>query len=101
MSVNPFDIKTVLLATPAQHVVLIHFLIAVFAVAVAFDYCAHWTNNRPLAAAVYFNLLLAAFSAPDVAPGFFPLLLAPQGEKLQRNFLNHPGFGSLTSLGIF
>ena len=46
MSVNPFDIKTVLLAKHAQHVVLIHLPIAVFTVAVAFDYCAHWTNNR-------------------------------------------------------
>ena len=46
------------------------FPIAVFAVAVAFDYCAHWTNNRPLAAAEYFNLLLAAvFTVPVVATG--------------------------------
>jgi uncharacterized membrane protein len=37
MSVNPFDIRTVLLARHAQHVVLIHFPIAVFIVAVAFD----------------------------------------------------------------
>jgi uncharacterized membrane protein len=59
MSVDPFDIKTLLLVKHAQHVVLIHCPIAVFAVAVAFDYCAHWTNNRPLAAGAYFNLLLA------------------------------------------
>jgi hypothetical protein len=37
MSVNPFDLKTVLLAKHAQHVVLIHFPIALFTVAVAFD----------------------------------------------------------------
>ena len=37
MSVNPFDIKTVLLAKHAQHVVLIHFPIALFTAAVAFD----------------------------------------------------------------
>jgi hypothetical protein len=30
MSVNPFDLKTVLLAKHAQHVVLIHFPIALF-----------------------------------------------------------------------
>jgi len=35
--VNPFDLKTVLLAKHAQHVVLIHFPIALFIAAVAFD----------------------------------------------------------------
>ena len=38
MSVNPFDIRTALLAKHAQHVVLIHFPIALFTAAVAFDY---------------------------------------------------------------
>jgi uncharacterized membrane protein len=39
--VNPFDLKTALLAKPAQHVVLIHFPIALFVSAVAFDLIAH------------------------------------------------------------
>jgi uncharacterized membrane protein len=34
--VNPFDLKTVLLAKHAQHVVLIHFPIALFITAAAF-----------------------------------------------------------------
>jgi uncharacterized membrane protein len=34
MSVNPFDARTVLLAKHAQHVVLIHFPIALFTAAV-------------------------------------------------------------------
>jgi len=38
MSVNPFDIRTVILAKHAQHVVLIHFPIALFTAAVAFDF---------------------------------------------------------------
>lgn len=37
MSVNPFDIRTVVLAKHAQHVVLIHFPIALFFAAVTFD----------------------------------------------------------------
>ena len=37
MSVNPFDIKTVILAKHVQHVVLIHFPIALYTAAVAFD----------------------------------------------------------------
>jgi uncharacterized membrane protein len=65
MSVSPFDVKTVLLAKHAQHVVLIHFPIALFTAAVAFDFLALWTKNRALAAAVYFNLLVAAaFTCP-------------------------------------
>lgn len=40
MTVNPYDIKSVLLAKHAQHVVLIHFPIALFPAAVAFDYLA-------------------------------------------------------------
>jgi len=35
--VNPFDLKTIVLAKHAQHVVLIHFAIALFISAVAFD----------------------------------------------------------------
>ena len=59
MTVSPFDVKTVLLARHAQHVVLIHFPIALFTAAVAFDFLAQWTKNRGLAAAVYF---VASFS---------------------------------------
>ncbi len=84
MSVNPFDFKTVLLAKHAQHVVLIHLPIAVFTVAVALEHCAHWTNNRPLAAAVYFNLLLAAvLTVPVVATGLIAWQLALGGLKLK------------------
>jgi hypothetical protein len=63
MSANPFDIKTALLAKHAQHVVLIHFPIALFSAAVAFDFISQWTKSRTLAAAAYFNLLLSAVSA--------------------------------------
>ena len=55
MHVNPFDIRTVVLAKHAQHVVLIHFPIALFITAVAFDYLAQWTKNQTLAAAAYFQ----------------------------------------------
>jgi uncharacterized membrane protein len=40
--VNPFDLQTTLLAKHAQHVVLIHFPIALFIEAVAFDCIAQW-----------------------------------------------------------
>ena len=46
MHVNPFDIKTVVLAKHARHVVLIHFLLTLFVAAVAFDYVAQWTKHQ-------------------------------------------------------
>ena len=46
--VNPFDLKTVFLAKHAQHVVLIHFPIALFLAAVVFDYMAEWRKNQTL-----------------------------------------------------
>jgi uncharacterized membrane protein len=48
---NPFDPKTVLLARHAQHVVLIHFPIALFIAGVTFDLMAQWTKRHGLQAA--------------------------------------------------
>jgi uncharacterized membrane protein len=67
---NPFDIKSVLLAKHAQHVVLIHFPIALFIIGVAFDFVAHWKKQSSLAAAAYYNLRIATISTlPVVATG--------------------------------
>jgi uncharacterized membrane protein len=56
---HPFDIKAALQAKHPQHVVLIHFPIALFIVGVVFDFLAQWTKGRILAAAAYCNLLAA------------------------------------------
>lgn len=102
MRVNPFDIKTVLLARHAQHVVLIHFPIALFIVAVAFDYVAQRTKNRTLAAAAYFNLLLAAISTvPVVATGLAAWQWALEGQKLKGILLMHLVLGCLSSVLIW
>jgi hypothetical protein len=67
---NPFDIKSALLARHAQHVVLIHFPIALFIAGVAFDAVAVWTRRRGFADAAYYNLLVAAISTvPAIATG--------------------------------
>jgi uncharacterized membrane protein len=92
MSVNPSDIKTVLIARHAQHVVLIHSPIAVFTVAVAFDYCKHWTNNRPLA---------AVFTVPVVATGLIAWQLALEGQELKKILLMHLVLGCITSVLIW
>lgn len=102
MSVNPFDIKTVFLAKHAQHVVLIHFPIALLIAAVAFDYVAHWTNNRTLAAAAYFNLLLAAISTvPVVASGLVAWQWALEGQKIKGILLMHLILGCISSALIW
>src|SRR5258708_9130846 len=67
---NPFDPKSALLAKHAQHVVLVHFPIALFLTGVAFDFAAHWTKRASLAAAAHLNLLAAAPSVlPTIATG--------------------------------
>lgn len=102
MSVNPFDIKTVLLAKHAQHVVLIHFPIALFTTAVASDYLALWTKNRTLTTAAYFNLLLAAVSTlPVVATGLIAWQWALEGQKLKGILLMHLVLGCLSSVLIW
>ncbi len=102
MSVNPFDIETVLFAKHAQHVVLIHFPIALFTAAVAFDYLALWTKNRMLAGAAYFNLLLAAVSTvPVVATGLVAWQWALEGQKLKGILQMHLVLGCLSSVLIW
>jgi len=102
MSVNPFDLKTVLLAKHAQHVVLIHFPIALFTVAVAFDFVAQWAKSRSLAAAAYFNLLLAAcFTIPVVATGLAAWQFALEGQKLKGILLMHLVLGCISAVVIW
>lgn len=57
-TLHPFDPKTVFLAKHAQHVVLIHFPIALLVAAVAFDLIARRTKRSGMAETAYYNLLL-------------------------------------------
>ena len=98
---HPFDLRTALLARHAQHVVLIHFPIALFTAAVAFDYLAQWRKDRTLAAAAYFNLLLAAVSTvPVVATGLAAWQFALEGQKLKGVLLMHLVLGCISSVLI-
>lgn len=88
--VNPFDLKTALLAKHAQHVVLIHFPIAQFIAAVVFDCIAQWTKPRGLADTAYYNLSLAAISTlPVLATGILAWQLQLEGQKLKGILLLH------------
>ena len=102
MRVNPFDIRTVVLAKHAQHVVLIHFPIALCITAVAFDYLAQWTKNQTLAAAAYFNLLSAAvLTVPVAATGLAAWQWALEGQTLKGILLLHLVLGCLSAVMIW
>jgi len=99
---NPFDIKSVLLAKHAQHVVLVHFPIALFLVGVAFDWLAQWKKNAALASAAYYNLLVAAVSTlPVVATGTLAWRWQLEGARLKGNLLFHLILGTVSSLLIW
>jgi uncharacterized membrane protein len=101
MRPNPFDFKTAIFAKHAQHVVLIHFPIALFITAVAFDLIAYWTKRRTFADAAYYNLLVAALATiPVIATGIIAWQLQLEGQKLKGNLLMHLVLGSLSGVLI-
>lgn len=87
---NPFDLKTVLLAKHAQHVVLIHFPIALFITGAAFDCVAHWTRKATFGSAAYYNFCLAAISSiPVVITGLLAWRWQLEGQRLHGILLWH------------
>src|SRR5690242_16925996 len=85
---NPFDLKSALLAKHAQHVVLIHFPIALFMAGTGFDLLARWSkqtvNRATMMAAARINILAAAiFVVPTVVTGILAWQLQLEAEKLQ------------------
>ena len=99
---NPFDLKTVFLAKHAQHVVLIHFPIALFISAAAFDLIAHWTKRRGLADTAYYNLLAAAISTfPVLATGILAWQFQLEGQKLKGILLLHLILACVSSVMIW
>jgi uncharacterized membrane protein len=100
--VNPFDLRTALLAKHAQHVVLIHFPIALFITAAVFDLIAQWTKRRGLADAAYYNLFVAAISTlPVLATGILAWQLQLEGQKLKGSLLLHLVLGCVSSAMIW
>ncbi len=99
---HPFDIKTVLFVKHAQHVVLIHFPIALFIIGVLFDFLAYRTKRRVLAAAAYFNLFAAALTTiPVVITGILAWQWELEGQQLKGILLIHLLFGVMSSLLIW
>jgi len=90
LAANPFDPKTALLAKHAQHVVLVHFPIALFIVGAAFDGVAQWTKRQAVREAAYYNLMLAAVSVvPVLATGLMAWQFQLEGQRLKGTLLLH------------
>ena len=90
LAMNPFDIKSILLAKHAQHVVLIHFPIALFLTGVMFDLIAQRTKSQSMAAAAHLNIILAALSTfPVLLTGVLAWQWALGGPRLKGILLQH------------
>ena len=99
---HPFDLKTVVFAKHAQHVVLIHFPIALFIIGVLFDFLAQWKKQSMLAAAAYYNLLVAAIATiPVVVTGILAWRWELEGQKLKGILLTHLVMGCASTVLIW
>jgi uncharacterized membrane protein len=99
---SALDLRSVLLAKHAQHVVLVHFPIGLFISAVGFDLVAMWTKRGGFRETAYYNLLVAAISTlPTVATGILAWHFALEGEKLKGVLLLHLAFGWASTLLIW
>src|SRR6202049_1136421 len=97
--VNPFDLKTALLAKHAQHVVLIHFPIALFISAAAFDLISQWTDRSGLADVAYYNFLGATITTlPVLATGILAWQFQLEGQKLKGILLMHLVLAGVSSV---
>jgi uncharacterized membrane protein len=91
---HPFDLRQMILEKHAQHVVLIHFPIALFIAGVALDCAAQWTKRHSLGFAAYTNLLLAAVMAlPAVVTGLVAWQWALEGHRVRGILRLHMVFG--------
>jgi uncharacterized membrane protein len=99
---NPFDLKSALLAKHAQHVMMIHFPIALFIVSVLFDALAQWKKKAALAAAAYYNLTAAAVSVlPTLATGALAWQWQLEGKAIRGALRLHIILAVLSSVLIW
>jgi len=102
MSLNPFDLHYTLMAKHAQHVVMIHFPIALLITGGAFDFLGQWTKRRALVEAAYFNFLAAAISTvPTLATGILAWRFALEGQRMKGLLLEHMILAWTSSLFIW
>ena len=99
---NPFDLRAALLAKHAQHVVLIHFPIALFIAGAIFDFLAQRAKWRAFAEVAYYNLLGSAISVvPVIATGLLAWQFQLEGQKLKGILLLHLVLGCTSAILIW
>jgi uncharacterized membrane protein len=98
---HPFDWKTAILAKHAQHVVLIHFPIALYICAVVFRVIDRTTNRR-FADAVYCNIFAAAISTfPALVTGVLAWHFQLESQRIQGVLLLHLVLACVSSVMIW
>jgi uncharacterized membrane protein len=98
---SPFDWRTVLFARHAQHVVLIHFPIALYITGVVLDVAGLWRSRRNFSEAAYYNFsLAAAFAIPAAATGLLAWQWQLEGQKLKGILLEHLIAGLSAAVGM-
>ena len=102
MSMPPLDFRTIFLEKHAQHVVLIHFPIALFLSGVGIDFWAQWTKREEMKAVAHVNFLLAAIAVvPTVITGLIAWQWALEGQRLQGTLLLHLILGITSAIFIW
>ena len=98
---NPFDLKAALLARHAQHVVLIHFPIALYLAGTCFDLGARFLARPHLRLAAGWNFLAAALlSLPAAASGLLAWRFALEGQPLRGTLRLHLLFALAVLAGL-
>ena len=88
--VNPFDLRAVLLAKHAQHVVLVHFPIALFMTGVGLDLLSRGKRDSQLASAAYLNISIAAVTViPTALTGVMAWHFALDSMRIKGLLLFH------------
>jgi len=96
-----FHPSTIFLAKHAQHIVVVHFPIALLVTSVLFDLLARWTGRGTLASAAVWNLYGAAVTAPVAAiTGVLAWRLLLEGARLKGALLLHLCAGVIVLLLI-
>ena len=95
---SPWDPRAAIFAKHAQHVVIIHFPIALLIAGVAFDFIATWARRKDLALVAYYNFCGALLTAvPAVLTGLLAWQWELDGRRLKGILLMHfvSGYASL------
>ena len=99
---HPFDWKTAILAKHAQHVVWIHFPIALYITAVVFVLIDRTTKRRRFADAVYYNISAAAISTfPVLVTGILAWHFQLENQPIQGILLLHLVLACVSSVMIW